>query len=184
MPTLKKARGNARLSVCVNNMKQISTGILMYTMSNDGTPYHTYRSIQDDLADQNILTLDSGAWECPEDMGTWTYNSQNAPMDQHGKTTFEAQEKSYLVNGQYNNMFELKDEGDPSQGETNDSKDNIRNISIIEEPSLYRWSSCAPLRGNYGDNEGTKKFGYYKSLAYGLNKMADEFCRWTRIDHF
>ena len=71
VPALGKARAKARMAVCIKNMKQISLGIMMYCDSNDGTPYHTYRSIQNDLDNANILKIDGGAWECPEDKGTW-----------------------------------------------------------------------------------------------------------------
>ncbi len=146
LPSLSKARGKARLTYCANNTKSIASGILMFTMANDGVPFSTYRSIQDDLEDANILTIDSGAWECPSDKGTWAY-AGGYPMESQGLTTFEKQDKSYLVSGQFNSLLEYKND-DPSQGETSESNGNVRNINLIEQPSLYLWASCAPLRGN------------------------------------
>ena len=49
LPTLGKARGKARLTVCVNNMKQITMGISIYTMDNDGSAYEHYKTVEDEL---------------------------------------------------------------------------------------------------------------------------------------
>ena len=81
-------------------------------------------------------------------------------MEKKGITTFESQGKSYLVNGQFNNYFELDDEGK----EKSESKGNIRNINEIEETSRYYWSSCAPMRGTFGN----EKYGYLN--LWHLNK--------------
>ncbi|MBI4024808.1 MAG: DUF1559 domain-containing protein [Verrucomicrobia bacterium] len=43
MPALKRARETARSTVCVNNLKQLSTAVLMYAMDqNDQLPFRNY----------------------------------------------------------------------------------------------------------------------------------------------
>ncbi len=135
LPSLGQARGKAKIAVGLNNMKQISMGISIYVLDNQGVPYDNFFQVQNTLDELSILSKTSGAWECPEDKGTWIYSGQ-MPKD-NGKTTYEAQGKSYLMN----EWFLNKDDNNANY---------IKNITNIQEPDFFLWSSCAPLRGLWG----------------------------------
>ena len=154
LPSLGKARGKARMSVCLNNMKQITLGMSMYSLDTDGSAPHAYRTVQFELEDAGIMGQTSGAWECPEDRGSWSYDHNgNSPMNQNGKTTYEAKGSSYLMNEEFIAKVEYNTNGDPSSGEKDSSSNNVKNINQILEPDFFLWSSCAPLRGRFGGAE-------------------------------
>ena len=153
LPTLGKARGKARLSVCLNNMKQISMGMSMYAEDNNGSAPHAFRTVENELEDAGLMSQSSGAWECPEDKGTWSYGGQR-PIDNGISTTYEAQDSSYLMNEKFIAAVEYETDGDPSSGEKDNSANNIKNIDQIIEPHTFLWAGCAPLRGKWGGHDG------------------------------
>ena len=55
LPSLSKARGKARLSVCLNNMKQVTLGMSMYALDNDGSAPHSFRKVQTELESAGIM---------------------------------------------------------------------------------------------------------------------------------
>ncbi len=56
LPTLSKARETARTSVCISNLKQIGTGVTMYTDDNNSSMPYTISFVDSSATEPTIIT--------------------------------------------------------------------------------------------------------------------------------
>ncbi|MCH2205543.1 MAG: type II secretion system GspH family protein [Lentisphaerales bacterium] len=147
VPSLKASRQQGIAAVCLSNMMQIARTAHIYETQYKFFPKE-FNKVEWNF--DEFVAQDSGMWECPADVGSWSYTMNgDTPMNKHGRTTYEHTGSSYFWNEYATSRLYNK-----HGVSTTRLRNNDMTLRRVMEPEKYLLSSCAAIRGPYGVASG------------------------------